>query len=476
MRARGVIFVTVTVPVLLAGLANAAPKPKTPPKAGENKAAEPNDKKDKPTKAEKLFEDGRKALLTGKYPEAVNLLARAVEADKTKTSYRLHLARACRYAGKHDQAEAQLKQILKTTPDHVEAGQLLAQVYAKRQSWKDVVKVLEPLLKYRHDYTTYHLLAEAKYNLDDHEKARKYYEEAIKLNAQSGGDHYQLGNIYLGGNFFALAAESYQKALSLGLDSPVLRYKLGSAYFNLRNYFGRVSVVTVRSGKAGTISGGWYLIEAEPGKEDTFRAAPSSSAIYQIARAIADGIEDRPDIHFLQANIYLNAHRYRRAYEMFKKIKDTIPKEDKALFFYYYSQAALGIGKYEEYLELLGEAIELDKAAYEPTLVEAYLKVAEHHNQAGQLDKYIHYLELAVAASPQTASLHLKLGDAYEEARKYPKATVQWQMVLDLEPDHPKRMKLLNLIGKYRTHQPEPPKAKPTKAKAAGGMVQALFA
>jgi len=399
MRARGVIFVTVTVLALLVGMAHAAPEPKAPPKAPQDKTTEPKDNKDekdekgekeKLTKAEKLFQDGRKALLTGDYTQAVKLLAQAIEADKTKTTYRLYLARAYRYAGKGDQAESQLKQILKTTPDHVEAGQLLAQIHDKRQSWKDVVKVLEPLLKYRHDYTTYHLLAEAKYNLNDHEKARKYYEEAIKLNAQSAGAHYQLGNIYLGGNFFALAAESYQKALALGLDSPVLRYKLGSAYFNLRNYFGRVSVVTVRSGKAGTISGPWYLIEAEPGKKDRFRAAPSNSAIYQIARAMADGIEDRPDIHFLQANIYLNAHRYPRAYEMFKKIKDTIPKEDKAMFFYYYSQAALGIGKYEEYLELLGEAIKLDKAAYEPTLVEAYLKVAEHHNQAGQLDKYIH--------------------------------------------------------------------------------------
>ena len=28
-----------------------------------------------------------------------------------------------------------------------------------------------------------------------------------------------------------------------------------------------------------------------------------------------------------------------------------------------------------------------------------------------------------------------------------------WRMVLDLEPDHPDRMELLNLIDKYR-HQP----------------------
>ena len=447
MRLRGIMLATLTALALIIAPAAAQPKaapakkPKTP-KADKAKPAE--------SKADKLFQDGRKALLTGEYAKAIDLLTKAVATDKTRTSYRLHLARAYGYAGKAAEAEEQLKQILKTTPDHVEAGQLLTQIYAKRKKWNDVVKVLEPLLKYRHDYTTYHLLAEAEYNLDHQEKARKYFEEAIKLNAKSAGDHYQLGNIYLAGNFFALAAESYQRALALGLDSPVLRYKLGSAYFNLRNYFGRVSVVTVKTGKAGTISGNWYLIEPEPGKKDTFRAAPSNSAIYQIARATADGIEDRPDIKFLKANIYLNARRYRQAYGMFAKIKDTIPKEDKALLYYYYSQSAFGVGKYDEYLRLLGEAIKLDKAAYESTRVEAYLKVAQQYNQAGQLDKYIKYLEMAMRESPQTASLHLKLGDAYEEIRQYAKAIVQWQLVLDLEPDHPRRMRLLNVIGKYR--------------------------
>ena len=219
--------------------------------------------------------------------------------------------------------------------------------------------MLDPLLKYRHDYPTYHMLAEAQNNLGDREKARKSYEEAVKLNPQSASDHYQLGNIYLAGNFFALAAESYQSALRLGLDSPVLRYKLGSAYFNLRNYFGAISVQTVKSGAAGTINGPWYLIEAVPGQKDVFRCAPENSAIYQIAKAMADGIEDRPDIHVLRATIYLNARRYAQAYEMFTKIGPTV-KEDKALFYYYYAQAAFGTGQYDRYLELLEEAIQLD--------------------------------------------------------------------------------------------------------------------
>jgi tetratricopeptide (TPR) repeat protein len=421
--------------------AEPAAKPATP-------AAKPPAAEAKPQDPEQIFAKGRDALFQGKYDEAVELLGKAVAADKSKTSYRLNLARALRYAGKDEQAIAELEEILKAAPDHVEAGQMLGELYSAAKRWKDVVRVLDPLLKYRHDYPTYHMLAEAQNNLEQRDKARKSYEEALKLNPQSASDHYQLGNLYLASNFFALAADSYHEALRLGLDSPALRYKLGSAYFNLRNYFGAISVQTIKSGTAGTIDGTWYLIEAVPGHKDVFRCAPENSAIYQIAKAMADGIEDRPDIHVLRATIYLNARRYAQAYEMFAKIEPTV-KDDKALFYYYYAQAAFGTGQYDRYLELLEEAIRLDPAAYKATRVDAYLSVADQYNEAGNLDKYIEYLDKAVAESPQTASLHLKLGFACEEARKLDRAVAQWRMVLDIEPDHPERTKLLNLIEKY---------------------------
>ena len=145
---------------------------------------------------------------------------------------------------------------------------------------------------------------------------------------------------------------------------------------------------------------------------------------------------------------------------MFKKLEPTIPKEDKALFYYYHAQSAFGVHRYDEYLELLRKAIKLNKATYSSALVEAYLRVADRHNQAGQLDKYIQFLAKAVQESPETASLHLKLGHAFEEAQEYDKAIAQWQMVLDLEPDHPRRMELLNLIGKYRKQLTESAKSK----------------
>ncbi|NQU23074.1 MAG: tetratricopeptide repeat protein, partial [Candidatus Nealsonbacteria bacterium] len=344
MRIHHILTPAILALALLAQWAVAAEAPADPEPAAtaETPAAAPADPKpaddaDKPKEptAEDLFTEGRDAMFKGQYQQAIDLLTKAVEADKAKTSYRLHLARAYRYAGKDDEAVKHLDEILKASPDHVEAGQALGEIHAAAKRFKDVVRVLEPLLKFRHDYPTYHMLAEAQYNLGEHDKARKHYEEAVKLNPQSASDHYQLGNIYLAGNFFARAAESYQSALRLGLDSPVLRYKLGSAYFNLRNYFGRIAARTVKSGKPGTINGPWYLIEPVPGRKDVFRCAPEASAVYQIARAIADGIEDRPDIHVLRATIYLNAHRYGQAYEMFTEIGGNVPDEDKALFHYY---------------------------------------------------------------------------------------------------------------------------------------------
>ena len=46
-----------------------------------------------------------------------------------------------------------------------------------------------------------------------------------------------------------------------------------------------------------------------------------------------------------------------------------------------------GTGDYDQHLALLKKAIELDKPAYGPTLVDAYVKVADQYNQAGRLDQ-----------------------------------------------------------------------------------------
>ena len=401
--------------------------------------------------ADQLFQRGRDALFQGDYAVAIEHLQKAVATDEagTNTGYRLQLAKAYRYAGRDTEAEPLLRRILEVSPDHVEAGRSLAEIHAAKKQWKEVLAVLEPLLKYRHDYPTYHLLAGAAYHLNDADKARRYYHHAVELNSSSAVDHYKLGNLHLARSSFALAAGSYRAALRLGLESPVLHYKLASSYFNLRNHFGRVVQVTVKAGRAGTIHHGYFLIEAVPGQVDVFLAASADSAIYQVTKAIDGGLDDLHDIHVLRANIYLNARRYAVAYAMFTEIAPTIPEADKALFSYYHAQAAFGTGAYDDYLWLLGDAIARDAEAFGSDLVVAYEKVAEQYNQAGDLEHYIEYLQKAVAESPRIASLHLKLGHAFREMQRYADAVVQWRMVLDLEPDYAERIELLNLIERH---------------------------
>jgi tetratricopeptide (TPR) repeat protein len=415
-------------------------------KAAKEAAAKPD--------AAAWFEKGRDALFQGETKQAIEFFEKAIAADKNgkKTTCRLNLARAYRYDGKSEASEKLLKQILKDSPDHVEAGQLLAEIHHALHRWKEIVEVLEPLLKYRHDYSTYHMLGEATYHLDDFTKAAEYYQKAIRLNGNSALDHYQLGNIRLAKNRYARAVTSYESALRLGLESPVLHYKLASSYFNLRNYFGKVEVVTASGGKQGTISGRYYLIERVPGKKDVFRVAPSASAIYQIAKAIESSETPPIDIRMLRANTYLSARRFQRAHEFYEELAQAVvkqPKEDRALYHYYFAESALGLAKFDDYLAHLRKAIELDEPTYSSALVDAYGVVAEKYNQLGKLDKYVEFLKLAVRESPQTASLHMKLGNALEEGKAYGEAVQQWRMVLDLEPDHPQRTQLLNLIKKH---------------------------
>jgi tetratricopeptide (TPR) repeat protein len=171
--------------------------------------------------------------------------------------------------------------------------------------------------------------------------------------------------------------------------------------------------------------------------------------VFHIARAIEGGLGDRVDTQMLLANIYLNANRFQQAYDLYQGLEDKVPEEDAALYAYYFAQSALGVAKYDEYLEQLQVANKLDPEAYRSVLVDGYLQVADRYNQAGQLDKYIEHLAMAVDHSPQTASLHLKLGNALAEARRYEEAVQQWRLLLDLEPEHPQRTKLLNQIRQH---------------------------
>ena len=220
-----------------------------------------------------------------------------------------------------------VEEIIKANADHVEAGVQLAELLDPKKKPEWVIAIVEPLLRLKHTYDLYHLLGDAHYQKENFNSARKNFEEAVKLNLRNHSDHYQLGNIYLSQKRFAKAARSYQVARDLGFSSGVFHFKLASVYFNLHNYLGRISTGMVLGGKLGEVSGELYLIDAVPGKKDTFHVAGPGSAVYHVAMAQKLGI-DVFEIQFLEANVWLSAHYFDKAaaiYVLKRKVRRSIP-------------------------------------------------------------------------------------------------------------------------------------------------------
>lgn len=415
------------------------------------------------------FQAGRTLFFQSSLPAAVEKLKAAVAADGGKTAYRLLLAKAYRLQKQNAAAETQLQAILKLNHEHVEAAVELAEILLQRakdidnslrdvkqeqmaailaekaKQYDEIIRLLDPLLKFRHDYPLYHLLAEAYYEKDDMAKAREYYEQAVKLNPRSGQDFYQLANIYLSESHFAKAADAYEKAHQLGKESALLHFKLASVYSNLRNYLGKVTTAVVLGGKSGEIKNELLLLDPVPGQKDTFYAAPASSAIFQVTRARKMGT-DTPQLRFLEANIWLNARRYAKADEIYKTLEKKLDKADLGLFWFYWSQTALGLDDYDNYIARLKSAIAAEPKAYEPALADAYVIVARRYQQRGDNKSYIEFLSKAVDVNPLSAGLHLTLGDALWQLSKRAEASAQYKLVLELEPDHGDRVRLLNRI------------------------------
>ncbi|MFT7641066.1 MAG: tetratricopeptide (TPR) repeat protein [Pirellulaceae bacterium] len=395
--------------------------------------------------AEELFQDGRKLFFQGQYLESIKKLKAAAETNPAKTSYLLLQAKAYR-AIKQDGAAIKLfEEILKGNPDHIEAGVELAQLLTPQKEPERIIAMLEPLLKLKHSYALYHLLAESHYQKEQFKDARKYFEEAVKLNPRNRADHYQLGNIYLAQKRFAKAAVTYQMAGQLGHSTGVYHFKLASVYFNLRNFLGKISIVQVNGGEVGEISNELYLIDLVPGTKNKFHVAGSRSAIFQIAKAKKAGI-DIVDLRFLEANTWLSAHHYAKADSIYKTLQKDVPKEDVGFYWSQWAITALELNDFENYIGRLQAAIDAQPKVYEATMSDALVTVARRYQQQGNQAKYVEFLGKAIAQNPLSARLHLTLGDAHWAEDDKPKAIQQYKLVLELEPEFSQRVRLLNRI------------------------------
>ena len=149
----------------------------------------------------------------------------------------------------------------------------------------------------------------------------------------------------------------------------------------------------------------------------------------------------------LHADIWFSAHEYARARDIYETIEAAVPKPRAAEYHYRYGLTLYWLDDlqgFQKHIEIAGE---IDPEGYGPKLLEAHTLLADRYCVRGDLERYIHHLELAVKAAPRSVELHYKLGNALNEAGRRGEAASHWQVVLQLEPYHEDRERLLKLLN-----------------------------
>ncbi len=262
--------------------------------------------------------------------------------------------------------------------------------------------------------------------------------------AQAAEQYRRIGDVQAEAGRHALAAEAFQKSLTLQ-DNPTVRCSLAAAYCRLGQVLGPLTARWMPNAEPGRRMDGQYVLEPDPQRAGWFVTCPSESAVYQVQAALDAGL-DTLEVHLLHARVWLLAGKPARAIAILEKRAERLPERESGAFWHLYGQAALAVDDLETSTRCLKEAVMRDPNRFQPTLVESYQALADRYSRRGNLLAYIKCLEDAVHLAPRDADLHCRLGNAYGEAGRSTDAARQWQITLELNPDHPQRARLLEQL------------------------------
>ena len=294
------------------------------------------------------------------------------------------------------------------------------------------------------------LLGDAHFHLNQLRKARGCYARILGLRADSEYARLRLGQVYVKEGKYGLAVEQLTTAENLGVSNTDIHRSLAEAYFNLHVSLGKTVEVDAPGRTAREFFNGLYLIEQTGKRRNHFLASPPESAIYQLSMASAMGASDAPT-RLLEAEVWLMSRRYEYAAQACQSLYDdpdgkNLSEGERARFHYCWAKALWSLDEVEAFLDQTRKAATISPELYASEMGKAYENAAARYNQRGDLLQYIKYMELATLENYQSAKLHYRLGNGYWETGNRIKATQQWQITLQLEPDHPDRERMLGAI------------------------------
>lgn len=394
--------------------------------------------------SEQLYAQGCARLEAGDPAAAIEPLSRAAAQSPDNLDYALKLARAQLAAGRSSVALRTLNGFVAKHPSPAGLRLGRAEVRAHPADWAVVEELLSPL-EDQLDAGGLVWLAEACGRIGQVARATGVLQDGLARHPDSETLWLALIDRTLAQDQCGLALQRIRRAERHLAGSPRLEYRRAQAYFGLGRVLGATRVRVVPGGRVGQFADGWFLVEkrAEP---DRFLCCPRASALYLLRRALDAGL-DEPGAHRLHARIWEHIGRPEVGLAILQGrealwLEDAEPEMLEAL-----ADLALAANAIDDFLRYSRL-----RAAHHPQrqteiLYDAFVAAAERYNQRGDEAMYRELLKRALALKSEDVELMWRLGDAIWDTGDRDAAAVWYRRVLELEPAHRERSRILKRLG-----------------------------
>jgi tetratricopeptide (TPR) repeat protein len=340
----------------------------------------------------------------------------------------LKLASAHQGAGRLQQAETILRQVLKQRPNQPEALHLLAIVAHQAGKTNIGIELIARALTINPNIPVFHAnIAEMYRRVGDTRAAIKHGERAIALNPQGADAHNNLGIAHYDIGDYAGAVACYDKAIELRPRFAEAISNRGNALRNLR----RFEEAEAEYRRALAINPSYPEAYNNLGSvlRDLERPAEAETA-YKKALAIAPNyLEARNNLILA----FKDQKNYDAALAAGQEALRLKPQNADALA--YIGSIHVDQKKPDQALEILRRSLALN-----PNKAETHNMIGRAYFEAGQSQQAVEHYRKAIALKADFADPHNNLGTCLKELGQFDEALASFNRALAMQPD---------LIGAY---------------------------
>ena len=368
---------------------------------------------------------------------------------------RLRLVNFYLRAQRPDEAKRILSEITQKTPDYLPAWRRRAEIAFQERNYDESLKALQTILKKNpSDLEGHFLQGRVRLARRETTEAIQEFQQVLKLDPRNAASHYQLGQAQLQAGNLQQAKAELKEATSIApnfSDATLLLAELNIQSGALQPAIDDLEKFVARQPRVFrgyTLLGSAYLAKREPAKAtETFlklvsRAPKDPRAHYFLGvalRAQEKPVEAKKEFEAALAlapawvepmtQLVSIAFAEKQPDAALTRVKKQIALAPKSGGL----QWLLGTVYVDRRETALAEAAFLKAIELEPTLVDAYVRLAQIYGTSRH-DQAVGKLNEALKLNPQSIAAQMQLGVVYESKGNVLEAEQAYEKVLALNP------------------------------------------